>query len=211
MALPTKLQETFTPAELSFMAEQETISIIPRQSMPQLPLISGPIPRLRPPQRTNNVPIWLATLLKRQRRATIVPPEWMTVDRLREFMDREKRVGGDGEMAGFSALPSMWIQVSEIILDVASDDVPDAELVRRLLRDLREIRQAKARDGLEVLEEKVLHMDNIGLGEVNEIRVLFSKSMDVMRKLKETRAEEGEEQDGEEHTREIDMEDEDSD
>lgn len=97
-----------------------------------------------------------------------------------------------GDLAGFSKLPFRWLEMSDLILDVASDDVPDADLVRRLLRDLRETRQAKARDGLEVLEDRILQMDNIGISEVNEIRGIFGGSMDVLRRLQETKIDENE-------------------
>lgn len=62
-------------------------------------------------------------------------------------------------------------------------------MVKRLLRDLREARQAKAREGLEVLEDRILHLDNLGLMEINEIRPLFAKTMDMLRQLTETKGE----------------------
>lgn len=171
------------------MAESEIITIIPRQQLEQLDLIAGQIPRMRPPQRSQ-VPIWLALLLKRQKRAIIVPPAWLNTDDLETRLEEEKKTDSQGLTSGFSKLPFQWIEISDLLLDVAYDDIPDADLVRRLLRDLRETRQAKAREGLEVLEDKMLQMDNIGLTEVNEIRALFSGSMDVLRRLQETKVEE---------------------
>jgi hypothetical protein len=44
--------------------------------------------------------------------------------------------------------------------------------VRRLLRDLREVRQAKVREGMIALNESYLQMDGLGGMEVNEIRFL---------------------------------------
>ncbi len=52
----------------------------------------------------------------------------------------------------------------------ASDDIVEPELTRRLLRDLREVRQAKARKGIETIGETHLQMDNLGMMEINEIR-----------------------------------------
>lgn len=173
------------------MAESQTIEIIPRQQLEELQLIGGRIPRMRPPQRSQ-VPIWLALLLKRQKRAYIVPPLWLSTEQLEKRLEEEKKVDSAGDLAGFSKLPFRWLEMSDLILDVASDDVPDADLVRRLLRDLRETRQAKARDGLEVLEDRILQMDNIGISEVNEIRGIFGGSMDVLRRLQETKIDENE-------------------
>lgn len=188
MALPKLLQATFLPSELSFMAESEIITIIPRQQLEKLDLIGGQIPKMRPPQRSD-VPIWLALLLKRQKRAIIVPPDWLSVETLETRLEEEKKVDATGDATGFSKLPFQWLAISDLLLDVASDDIPDADYVRRLLRDLRETRQAKARDGLEVLEDRILQMDNIGLSEINEIRGLFSGTMDVLRKLQDTKIE----------------------
>ncbi|CCG81518.1 DNA replication complex GINS protein psf2 [Taphrina deformans PYCC 5710] len=195
MALPKQLQSGFLPSELSFIAENEIVSIIPRQQLDAIELIDGPIPRMRPPQRAQ-VPLWLALLLKKQKRATIVPPSWLSVEELEVRAEEENRVDGSGEPSGFSALPYHWIALSDLILDAASDDVPDADTVRRLLRDLRETRQAKAREGLEVLEDKVLHMDNIGATEINEIRGIYSGTMDLLRQLQETRPDYDEDGDG---------------
>lgn len=64
----------------------------------------------------------------------------------------------------------------------ASDDVVEPDLSRRLLRDLREIRQAKARKGIETVGETHIQMDNIGMMEINEIQFL-SQSVDRLRLL----------------------------
>ncbi|ORY82663.1 DNA replication complex GINS protein psf2 [Protomyces lactucae-debilis] len=188
MALPAHLTETFMPAEIAFMAEQQLVEIVPRQQLEQLPLIGGTVSRMRPPQRAQ-VPLWLALLLKRQRRATLVPPDWMASEWLQARLDEEVKTDAEGQPSGFSKLPLRWLEMSDLILDVAEDDIPESNLVKRLLRDLREARQAKARDGLEVLEDRILHLDNLGLMEVNELRPLFAKTMDMLRQLTETKAE----------------------
>lgn len=45
---------------------------------------------LRPPQRAD-VPLWLALLLKKQRRANIVPPPWLHPSSLAEIIRRETK------------------------------------------------------------------------------------------------------------------------
>jgi GINS complex subunit 2 len=117
MALPAHLAETFTPAEIAFMAEQEMIEIVPRQQLDPLNLIGGAIPRMRPPQRAK-VPLWLALLLKRQRRATLVPPNWMASEWLQAKLDEEVKLDADGGPSGFSELPLRWLEMSDLILDV---------------------------------------------------------------------------------------------
>jgi GINS complex subunit 2 len=55
------------------------------------------------------------------------------------------------------------------------------------LRDLREVRQAKARKGIETVGDTHLQMDNLGLMEISEIRFL-SKALDQLRQLNAVRA-----------------------
>jgi GINS complex subunit 2 len=55
-------------------------------------------------------------------------------------------------------------------------------LTRRLLRDLREVRQAKARKGIDTIGDTHLQMDNLGMMEITEIRFL-SNVLDRLRVL----------------------------
>jgi GINS complex subunit 2 len=93
----------------------------------------------------------------------------------------------------FVALPFQWLEISSVLLDrlctrekylmfSASDDIIEPDLTRRLLRDLREVRQAKARKGIETLGDTHLQMDNLGIMEINEIRFL-SLALDQLRHL----------------------------
>jgi GINS complex subunit 2 len=68
----------------------------------------------------------------------------------------------------------------------ASDDIIEPDLTRRLLRDLREVRQAKARKGIETVGDTHLQMDNLGIMEINEIRFL-SLASDQLRHLNATK------------------------
>ncbi|KAG5519952.1 hypothetical protein PMAC_000229 [Pneumocystis sp. 'macacae'] len=145
--------------------------------MDTLPLIGEIIPQFRPPQRVT-VPLWMAVFLKRQRRANILPPSWLSQEALQDFLDAENKPGN-----GFSSLPLHWLEISSILLEIASDDMDQPNLIRRLLRDLRETRQGKTRQGLSSLNETHLQMDNLGSMEINEIRPFFTKSMDQMRRL----------------------------
>lgn len=74
----------------------------------------------------------------------------------------------------------------------ASDDIVEPELTRRLLRDLREVRQAKARKGIETINDTHLQMDNLGMMEINEIRFL-NQTLDRLRTLSSMKNEQEEE------------------
>lgn len=69
-----------------------------------------------------------------------------------------------------------------MILDIASDDVEDPVGVRRLMRDLRECRMAKMREGVKVLDGgKVVGMNGVGGMEVAEGRAFIGGVVDGLR------------------------------
>ncbi|KAI0399535.1 GINS complex, PSF2 component [Xylaria palmicola] len=89
MALP--LPSGLVPAEVAFLCEMEMITIVPRQRLESIPMLSGTTPPLRPPRRAD-LPLWLALLLKKQRRANIVPPPWLLSPSLQEIVHLETNV-----------------------------------------------------------------------------------------------------------------------
>ncbi|KAI5868364.1 GINS complex protein-domain-containing protein [Durotheca rogersii] len=86
MALP--LPPGLVPAEVAFLCEMELVTIVPRQKLESMALLSGHTPPLRPPHRAQ-LPLWLALLLKKQRRANIVAPPWLHADSLKEIIHHE--------------------------------------------------------------------------------------------------------------------------
>jgi GINS complex subunit 2 len=136
MALPTHLQyilhsflakcvcrHGLSPAEVTFLGESSRVFIQPRQAMAPLQLIDvnliftqelinkSTIPAFKPPQSVE-VPLWLALLLKRQRRARIIPPTWLNHDYLQELLEDEEK-----EDSPFSALPFQWLEISTALLE----------------------------------------------------------------------------------------------
>ncbi|KAK9482918.1 hypothetical protein V1527DRAFT_430533 [Lipomyces starkeyi] len=183
MALPPKQVGTFIPSEISFLAENSLVTIIPRQAMESIELIGGTIPSMRPMRRID-VPIWVAVLLKKQSRCNIVPPDWLSEENLKITYDAEA-----ANMTRFSAnLPWEWVEVGELILGSAPDDLSSPpHVIRNLLRDIREVRQAKARAGLKNLNDSYLQLDNVGAMELNEIRSFVTMAMNQLRIMQGTR------------------------
>lgn len=62
----------------------------------------GQIPAFNPPFPAK-VPLWLALLLKRQRKARLVPPAWLSTDVLSRILDTELEESGEA----FSPAPSL--------------------------------------------------------------------------------------------------------
>ncbi|EOA85807.1 uncharacterized protein SETTUDRAFT_111302 [Exserohilum turcica Et28A] len=223
MALP--LPPGLTPPEIAFLCEMELITIIPRQRLEGLELLGGPIRPLNPPHRTN-VPLWLALLLKRQRRANILPPPWLNTLSLAAILDHETEHAetfsppprlpsqpsnntlpisppfllnstADGAP---DALPYHWLELGEMLLETASDDFEEPDNVRKLLRGLREVRMAKLRSGLEVLDAGGgFKMNGVGAMEVGEGRAFITGVIDgLSRKIAASREQQRKDRDREE-------------
>lgn len=111
-----------------------------------------------------------------------------------------------------NALPYHWFEMAEMILDAAADDVTNADETRNLLRDLREVRLAKMRRGVEAVSgEHGLKLDNIGAMEVAESRGLITGLMDGLRKIGASREQARREREEEERENRQYEEDEDED
>jgi GINS complex subunit 2 len=162
------------------------------------------------------LPLWLALLLKRQKRVNIFPPPWLNPDSLTEILELETKhfqdsfspapsistpnqVDYDGK--GFNpstpfinastidappnALPYHWFEMSEMLLDAASDDLASPDDIRRLLRDIREVRLAKLRKGVEVLsgDGDGVRLNGVGAMEISESRGFITGVIDNLRKI----------------------------
>ena len=69
-----------------------------------------------------------------------------------------------------------------MLLTHASDDIEEADAVRRLLRDLREVRMSKLRKGFRVLECGAgLQINGVGGMEVAEVRGFVGGVVDGLR------------------------------
>lgn len=144
--------------------------------MEKTAFISGAYGPLRPPAKCR-IPLWMATNLKLKKKCHIVPPEWLSVDFLQERLTRET------SRPEFSKLPFRFAEIAKVILDVASDDVQNADKIKSLLKDLREARQAKSRDGLQKLDHSELSLPNLCSMEINEIRPFFIQAMGILTQL----------------------------
>ncbi|KAH7887553.1 Psf2-domain-containing protein [Phlebopus sp. FC_14] len=176
MALPHSLRVSVTPLELELIASEQLVEIVPLISMEKTAFISGAYGPLRPPTKSR-IPLWMATNLKLKKKCHIVPPDWLSVEFLQERLSRET------SQPEFSKLPFRFAEVAKVILDVASDDVQNAEKVRSLLKDLHEARQAKSRDGLGKLDHSELSLPNLCSMEINEIRPFFIQAMGIFTQL----------------------------
>ncbi|OOQ85952.1 DNA replication complex GINS protein psf2 [Penicillium brasilianum] len=236
MAFP--LPRGITASEIAFLAEMETVTVVPRQRLEGLELLGGPVEPLVPPRRAA-LPLWLALLLKRQRRANIMPPPWLHPDSLSLILEVESQhqdyksafspppplpgqpsirdqgleptarpqytLDGNRYYAAPPflpqntaqtilssrdppALPYHWVEVGNMLLDAASDDLVDPDQIRRLLKDLREVRMAKMRSGVDVLDDAAIGgggvaLTGVGAMELGEERGFLAGVVDGLRKI----------------------------
>ncbi|GAA5856490.1 hypothetical protein JCM8547_008767 [Rhodosporidiobolus lusitaniae] len=129
-----------------------------------------------PPQKCS-VPLWLACHLKKKRRCRIVAPQWLSVAFLEQVLKQEQTD------ANFSDLPRDYLEVAKVLLEVASDDVPSPDRIRLLLKDIREARQAKVREGLAAVNAVHLAMPNLSTLELSELRPFFSLAFQRLSQL----------------------------
>lgn len=146
--------------------------------------------------RRVEVPLWVAIILKKQSRCNIIAPTWLSEDSLKAAYEAEA-----SNMTRFSnKLPWEWIEVGELVLTSAPDDLAcPPHIIRNLLRDIREIRQAKVRAGLKSLDPTYMQIDNVGAMELNEIRQFVTMTMNELRVLQNGRAEEEAEEEVEQY------------
>ncbi|KAF7503513.1 DNA replication protein psf2 [Endocarpon pusillum] len=98
------------------------------------------------------------------------------------------------------ALPYHWLEFSQMLLDSAADDLVEPDRVRQLMRDLREVRAAKMRKGVEVLtgDGDGVRLDGVGAMEIGEGRGFISGVVDGLRKLGASREQARKEREDEE-------------
>ncbi|KAA8650617.1 hypothetical protein EYZ11_002752 [Aspergillus tanneri] len=237
MAFP--LPRGITPPEISFLAEMELVTILPRQRLEGLDLLGGPVDPLLPPRRAS-LPLWLALLLKRQRRANILPPPWLHPESLSLILDIEtqhqdyqhafspppplpgqpglgdraqqrpiatpqytpdghryypsspflpQNVAQDHVSAGVPpSLPFHWLEMGTMLLDAASDDLVEPDQIRRFLKELREVRTAKIRSGVDVLDAAAtggggVTLTGVGAMELSEGRGFIAGVVDGLRRI----------------------------
>lgn len=128
----------------AFLAGDVVVEVVPSFSIEQsLELLS--VPRL-PPLRagvSSQVPLWLALLLEKRNLGKIQPPEWLSVDNLKQVLKWEQT-----EDLFSPHLPFYW--------QVIARSLAQEESVKILLQDISEIRMDKIRRNIHALSQQSL-------------------------------------------------------
>eukprot|EP00038_Savillea_parva_P019425 m.27475 g.27475 ORF g.27475 m.27475 type:complete len:199 (-) comp4417_c0_seq1:71-667(-) len=159
--------------EVEFLAEEQEVEIIPNFEAEQFRFIAGDVGPFRP-QRPIAVPLWLARTLRQRHKCKISPPDWLSKERLTQFLDAEN----SSEV--FAEIPDYFQEMAAVLVECAAADIPDCEEVRALLADLYERRYQKIRRGLaRAQDSEAIKMNNITRMEISSIRPFFVESMNA--------------------------------
>ncbi len=116
-----------------------------------------------------------------------MPPDWLNEDFLKEMHKNEIQNPDE-----FSKLPWNWLEISQLFLTNAPDDLPiSSTVLKTCIRDLREVRLIKSRRGIKELNESHVQLDNLGILEINEMRPYVANVMDGLRRLQKASDGEG--------------------
>jgi hypothetical protein len=194
--------ELFTPLEQQFEAESTLVTIEPNFQMPEkLEFISstfGPfIPGLH-----SVVPLWLAVILKENQQCRIISPPWLQIEALEQTLEDEVR-----DLAFSSSLPYHYVEIAEILLRHARDDLSSAaaagptqglgssseggigsDRVQWLIDRIQSKREEKLALGTRDFFTKArasnpinhFNLANIGALETNIVREGLTKAMDII-------------------------------
>ncbi|XP_014846947.1 PREDICTED: DNA replication complex GINS protein PSF2 [Poecilia mexicana] len=169
------------PSEVEFLAEKEFVKIIPNFSLDKIYLIGGDLGPFNP-GLSADVPVWLALNLKQRQKCRILPPEWMDVEKLEEMRELERKEDA------FTPAPSpYYMELTKLLLNHASDNIPKADEIRTLVKDIWDTRVAKLRlsaDSFIRQQEAHAQLDNLTLMEINTIREFLLGSLNCMYKLR---------------------------
>ncbi|CAH8576762.1 unnamed protein product [Heterobilharzia americana] len=105
------------PAELEFLSEEEELNVVPRFKLEAVKLLNTTIGPFFPNVPTV-VPLWVALLLRGQQKCRIIPPTWLTVEKLNECKEAEENDTGCA-----SPPHPQYIEISTLLLQHAAEDI----------------------------------------------------------------------------------------
>ncbi|KAF2364906.1 GINS subunit domain A [Trinorchestia longiramus] len=173
-------------ADEEFLAEREVIQIIPNFSHEKLYLISGDVGPFVAGLPCS-VPLWLAVNLRQRGKCRLLPPEWMAADALAAKKEEEAQSKVFTEMASVN-----YMAVAQLVLTTAPHDVPNAHLVRTLIKDIWDLRIAKLRSSVaEFIKHSGRHarLHHLTPMELHSVRPILPSALDQLHRLASAAAE----------------------
>ncbi|XP_069668991.1 probable DNA replication complex GINS protein PSF2 [Periplaneta americana] len=165
------------PSVVEFLAEDQMVNIVPSFSCDRVFLICGEVGPFRAGLPVK-VPIWLALNLRQRQKCRVLPPDWMNVEQLLQAKEEES------QSRFFNKMPSEHYMVEgRLLLGIAAEDIPQADEIRTILKDIWDIRMSKLRSSIDAFiktggtHAKLDHLTDM---EINSIRPLLPHALDEM-------------------------------
>lgn len=131
-------------AEVEFLAESQTIEIIPNFTKKSMNLFCGAVGPFEAGISVE-VPLWAAIFMKQRQKCRIVPPSWLKLEKLEEIKTSEI------ENKFFTPMPDIhFMETAQLIIQNAPKDVEDGDKIKTLLQDICDIRFAKLRSSIDL-------------------------------------------------------------
>ncbi|CAN8016375.1 unnamed protein product [Ixodes persulcatus] len=169
-------------SDAEFIAEKTSISVVPNFRHDKVYLIAGDVGPFEP-NLPVQVPLWMALNLKQRQKCRIVPPAWLS----KEYLEDKKQEEIDSPL--FTKMPSdHYLEVTQMLFDVAATDIPDASEVQTLVKDIWDIRLAKLRSSVDAFvksDEVHARIDHLTVMEINTVRRLLSAALCHLNRLRQ--------------------------
>ena len=156
------------------IAEYTLVGIVPAFNSPPLQLLTGAVG----PFRANlaiDVPLWLALSLRQSQRCRIECPTWLDPTSLLQHTQHER-----SDISTFTPLPYHYIETAHTLLTLARDDIPQADRVEELVRDITELRRHKIHSGLMAWRSDTnttLKLNGVAAMEVEGLRQMGGRAL----------------------------------
>ncbi|XP_066933059.1 DNA replication complex GINS protein PSF2-like [Clytia hemisphaerica] len=175
------LQPTLSHAEVEFLAEHSDVTILPNFQESKLFFLTGDFGPFNPGMPID-VPAWLAVTLKQQNKCKIHCPDWLDVDRLQDFKDAEN----NEDVFTKPPVPH-YKEIASMLLRCGPGDIPKADEVRTLIKDIWDIRMAKLRksiDQMVIAQEPHAQIDNLTVMEMNFVRTILLPTLNEIHNMR---------------------------
>uniref|UniRef100_A0A2K5IC13 GINS complex subunit 2 n=1 Tax=Colobus angolensis palliatus TaxID=336983 RepID=A0A2K5IC13_COLAP len=145
-------------AEVEFLAEKDLVTIIPNFNLDKIYLTG------------------------QRQKCRLLPPEWMDVGKLEKMRNHEQKE------ETFTPMPGpYYMELTKLLLNHASDNIPKADEIWTLVKDMWDTRIAKLRvsaDSFVRQQEAHAKLDHLTLMEINTSRTFLTQALSHMYKLR---------------------------
>ena len=168
-------------AEAEFFAENQIIGIVPNFNYEKMSLISGNFGPFKT-QKPVEVPLWLALELKKKGKCTIIVPNWLDEEILKNLVELEKESADKSNELKCKLPDFYFFELSILLLHYSQDQIAHSTLLRTLIEDLFELRKKKlfiSMKSIDFKERRVRKIENITFFEINMIRGVYQKAYEI--------------------------------